>query len=1071
MSEPAKSHPDHDNAFFENIGNIISGIGNGVKTTLRTPHGQAIGTTLELVGAAAGAAGAGANSTQSIPEEVAKFIASEAGAAALIAGGAIAFAQLPEGALLLAGAVMSVNPVVGLAVVASATIAGLFTGAVIGTHTYKYFADLASSAAAKSLGEALGLPGYPPAPSDPKDPLNPTHPTHPHQPPGPGTPVKPGSPKDPRDEDDPNTPGPGRGNPWPGIPPIRPKDPLVLDLDGDGIELVSADKSGVHFDFESDGFAEKTGWLRPDDAFLIHDDNGNGRVDGPSELFGNTQQDGFSALAVFDTNKDGKVDADDKDFAKIALWRDLNQNGVFDEGERFSLSEYSIESISLDAKSGTRLVDGNQIASTGNYTKSDGTQGGVAAVLFGTNKTISIWTPPEGFVVSKEARRLPNLKGYGLLPDLLYSMSLDDKLRSSVSDFLQEFWNLPIKDVRAGFESLLLRWAGVEDVDVDSRGGHVDGRIVAFVEHYFGSEIVDRSDGFISENYGAGIRASFNTIAKVLLTRFMSQSFDAAIRNGMDLGNVLSSPYLIANTLNYDLASDRYLADISNIFALIAVSDHKDDHSSLAFYMKIDVMLSGLKYEYFHNDENEYKNYLIGKIKENLGGRTGLIEAIKSGLSSNVIFGTSAPDNISGSAWADTVAGGKGDDILKGGDGDDTYFYARGDGNDTIIEEMNHGNNDRLIFEDINASDVTLLRDGNDVTIVIAETAPGANDGGSVLLKDSLNGYYGRGTDKIVFADGTVWTQADMRKMLLAQAATDGNDRITGFYNDDVIRGGKGDDILKGGDGDDIYFYARGDGNDTIIEEMNHGNNDRLIFEDINASDVTLLRDGNDVTIVIAETAPGANDGGSVLLKDNFSDYYGRGIEKILFADGVEWTRDPLRQKANVVEILHHDRMTEGFADNAADSYQAETIKLNELQRSLSPYSGMAAQPNEPILWKTEEERQAEQSFDERGAFSAEATEADIETSPAKFLDLREAGWNEFRAWQDGARNMEAVSGDQLSIEQASMRLTDLMPSRESGRNFAELSEFAANNQQGMMDGTRSFSADATLVYRSSLSA
>ncbi|PRA75509.1 hypothetical protein CQ054_22925 [Ochrobactrum sp. MYb29] len=45
-------------------------------------------------------------------------------------------------------------------------------------------------------------------------------------------------------------------------------DPLVLDLDGDGIELVSADKSGVHFDFESDGFAEKTGWLRPDEAFL-----------------------------------------------------------------------------------------------------------------------------------------------------------------------------------------------------------------------------------------------------------------------------------------------------------------------------------------------------------------------------------------------------------------------------------------------------------------------------------------------------------------------------------------------------------------------------------------------------------------------------------------------------------------------------------------------------------------------------------------------------------------------------------------------------------------------------------
>ncbi|TCQ70694.1 hypothetical protein EDF68_1326 [Ochrobactrum sp. BH3] len=154
----------------------------------------------------------------------------------------------------------------------------------------------------------------------------------------------------------------------------------------------------------------------------------------------------------------------------------------------------------------------------------------------------------------------------------------------------------------------------------------------------------------------------------------------------------------------------------------------------------------------------------------------------------------------------------------------------------------------------------------------------------------------------------------------------------------------------------------------------------------------------------------------------------------------------------------------------AAGDYQPVTtaqLKAADPAASLPK----AVQQNETILWKTEEERQAEQSYDEKGAFSPVSPEADIETSAAKFLDLREAGWNEFRAWQDGARNMEAVSGDRLSIEQASMRLTDLMPSRESGRNFAELSEFAANNQQGMMDGTRSFSADATLVYRSSLSA
>jgi hypothetical protein len=36
------------------------------------------------------------------------------------------------------------------------------------------------------------------------------------------------------------------------------RDPLVLDLDGDGIELVSRAASNTHFDYDKDGFAERT---------------------------------------------------------------------------------------------------------------------------------------------------------------------------------------------------------------------------------------------------------------------------------------------------------------------------------------------------------------------------------------------------------------------------------------------------------------------------------------------------------------------------------------------------------------------------------------------------------------------------------------------------------------------------------------------------------------------------------------------------------------------------------------------------------------------------------------------
>ncbi len=39
-------------------------------------------------------------------------------------------------------------------------------------------------------------------------------------------------------------------------------DPLIIDLDGDGIETVSQSQSGVHFDIDGDFFAEQTGWVR-----------------------------------------------------------------------------------------------------------------------------------------------------------------------------------------------------------------------------------------------------------------------------------------------------------------------------------------------------------------------------------------------------------------------------------------------------------------------------------------------------------------------------------------------------------------------------------------------------------------------------------------------------------------------------------------------------------------------------------------------------------------------------------------------------------------------------------------
>src|SRR6185369_3291701 len=67
-------------------------------------------------------------------------------------------------------------------------------------------------------------------------------------------------------------------------------DPLILDLDNDGVEVSALAGSTVDFDFDGDGFAERTGWVSSDDGILVYDKNSNGNVDSVAELFGSKTQ-------------------------------------------------------------------------------------------------------------------------------------------------------------------------------------------------------------------------------------------------------------------------------------------------------------------------------------------------------------------------------------------------------------------------------------------------------------------------------------------------------------------------------------------------------------------------------------------------------------------------------------------------------------------------------------------------------------------------------------------------------------------------------------------------------------
>jgi len=133
-----------------------------------------------------------------------------------------------------------------------------------------------------------------------------------------------------------------------GIPSdYRQVSPIALDLNGDGLKYIPYTYYGsaVHFDIDSDGFAEGLEWLSKDDGFLVIDKNGNGKIDNQKEMFGDDSgTTAYAKLALFDTNQDNKIDSADTGFATLKIWQDLDSDGKTDAGELKTLAQAGITS-------------------------------------------------------------------------------------------------------------------------------------------------------------------------------------------------------------------------------------------------------------------------------------------------------------------------------------------------------------------------------------------------------------------------------------------------------------------------------------------------------------------------------------------------------------------------------------------------------------------------------------------------------------------------------------------------------------------------------------------------------
>jgi hypothetical protein len=163
--------------------------------------------------------------------------------------------------------------------------------------------------------------------------------------------------------------------------------PLVLDLNGDGVQTTSFSESML-FDLLATGTKQSVGWVSKQDGLLALDLNGDGQINSGAELFGSSTvlpngahaADGWVALKTLDSNGDGKLDAQDAQFNQLRVWVDANGNGQTDAKELGTLADHHIASIDLAANTHSVQQNGNVVQGFSTYTSTDGTTHEVADV-------------------------------------------------------------------------------------------------------------------------------------------------------------------------------------------------------------------------------------------------------------------------------------------------------------------------------------------------------------------------------------------------------------------------------------------------------------------------------------------------------------------------------------------------------------------------------------------------------------------------------------------------------------------------------------------------------------------
>jgi len=612
--------------------------------------------------------------------------------------------------------------------------------------------------------------------------------------------------------------------------PVGFNSPLVLDLDGDGIEttklgFTSATSSAVYFDLDNDGFAERTGWVAGGDGLLVWDKNSNDVIDNQSELFGDssTYADGFAYLDSLDSNNDGKITSSDTNWVNLSVWIDANIDGITDDGELTTLSSLNITEFDLSVTPLTNTYNNENLVSATSTFKINGVDRAISDVWFRNDSVDSRYLG--NVTLNSDIFFLPTLKGYGEMKDLHVAMSEDGDLLSLVEDFVdnwstERFGDKPALDDE--IRDILFAWAGVENVNPTSRGTYCDARELAFLENYLGKRYKSPSNNDYPDTspQGQNVDVTFDYFLANLGAQLIAQSGLSDLYSDVPIYNY------VYGELRGGTLSTSALSDLSSV---ATASGDADDYWTAVAATLINVK----DVDNFTSAEIAALDAAIQSSLPTSSWTTILSQAI---VPFSIYWWSSAfSDLIGGGNGADFVSSGAGDDVVKtfegndgvnGGDGDDEIYG--GIGNDNI--NGNSGND----FLSGGAGNDTLSGETGDDQIYAGE--------GNDLI-------YGGDDNDDVYGEG-------------------GIDEIYAGAGNDYISGGAGNDTLSGGAGDDIFHFEIGFGVDVVSQYNDESGTDILqLGEGITISDLRFYRPTGSSDIVIGV---GASD--SIRLTNHLAD-------------------------------------------------------------------------------------------------------------------------------------------------------------------------------------------------------